>query len=239
LLCAVVHKMIFDSDKIYEPLYRVLLTILLNVSPFVQELGKDTATKLLQLFERAARPKFLLEAEDNNQHVFFMLEIFNNLVQYGKGQGWLLYALVRSKHVFEELRKVMVPASAPPSSSPSPTKFFPTPEWLTGWKSRLPLAVVDAATAHLEPLLVEFCKEHGNEEEILEFVESQSLVGVVPVPHPIAIHRYRKSPKTDQSVLVFFWSTVFMRASNSSESPWESVDEGKITLFRVRRKAAA
>jgi hypothetical protein len=239
LLCTVIYKLIFDSDKIFEPLHRVLLTILLNVSPFVQELGKDTATRLLQIFERISKPKFLLEGEDNNQHVFFMLEIFNNLIQYGKGQGWLLYALVRSKHVFEELKNLTLTTTTTTNGKEEHTrnnKFFPTPEWLDGWKSRLSLSVVDATIQYLEPLLIEFCKEHGNEDEILEFVESQSLVGVIPVPHPISIHRYRKSNKTDLSVLVFFWSTVFMRASDSSESPWEAIDESKITLFRVKRK---
>jgi hypothetical protein len=192
------------------------------------------------MFERAARSKFLLEAEDNNQHLFFMLEIFNNLIQYGKGQGWLMYSLVRSKHVLDDIRALTVATTSATTTAttPTPKKFFPTPEWLQGWRSRLPLAVVDAMTQYLEPLLVEFCKEHGNEDEILDFVEEQSLVGVVPVPHPIAIHRYRRSAKTDHSVLVFFWSTVFLRASESSESPWESADESKISLFKVKKKVA-
>lgn len=53
-----------------------------NVSPYVKALSAAAAAKLVQLFDKFAKPKFLFAAERNHRLVYFLLETFNNIIQY-------------------------------------------------------------------------------------------------------------------------------------------------------------
>ncbi len=41
-----------------------------------------TSMKLMHLFKLLSRPKFLFGNERNHRYVFFLLEVFNNSIQY-------------------------------------------------------------------------------------------------------------------------------------------------------------
>jgi hypothetical protein len=78
----VFHKMMVDGHERLESLYECLLTILANVSPYIKTLSMVTSIKLMNLFKLLSRPKFLFANERNYRYVFFLLEVFNNCIQY-------------------------------------------------------------------------------------------------------------------------------------------------------------
>jgi hypothetical protein len=41
-----------------------------------------SAAKLVGLFELVSNPKFIRLKEHNHQYIFFLLELFNNVIQY-------------------------------------------------------------------------------------------------------------------------------------------------------------
>ena len=47
------------------------------------------STKLLHLLEAFSTPWFLFSAPNNHHLVFFLLEIFNNIIQYQFDGKWL------------------------------------------------------------------------------------------------------------------------------------------------------
>lgn len=54
----------------------------LAVSPYLKSLAMVTANKLLHLLEAFSTTWFLFSASQNHHLVFFLLEVFNNIIQY-------------------------------------------------------------------------------------------------------------------------------------------------------------
>nr|CAD7419311.1 unnamed protein product [Timema cristinae] len=62
------------------------------------------STKLLHLLEAFSTPWFLFSSPTNHHLVFFLLEIFNNIIQYQfDGNSNLVYTIIRKRQVFHSL----------------------------------------------------------------------------------------------------------------------------------------
>ena len=62
------------------------------------------STKLLHLLEAFSTPWFLFSSSTNHHLVFFLLEIFNNIIQYQfDGNSNLVYTIIRKRQVFHSL----------------------------------------------------------------------------------------------------------------------------------------
>jgi hypothetical protein len=86
------------------------------------------------------------------------------------------------------------------SSNPleSPTEaFMPTEAWLQMVKAELPLLTITRLLKHLAPQLETF-SQRGNisESQVLEFIQNTTLVGLLPVPHPIVVRKYHPNKYT-------------------------------------------
>ncbi len=58
------------------------------------------ACKLLHLLEAFSTPWFLFSSPTNHHLVFFLLEIFNNMIQYQfDGNSNLVYSIIRKRQV--------------------------------------------------------------------------------------------------------------------------------------------
>lgn len=63
-----------------------------------------SANKLLHFFEAFSTPWFLYCNETNHHLIFYLLEIFNNIIQYQfDGNSNLIYQLLRKRHTFHQL----------------------------------------------------------------------------------------------------------------------------------------
>lgn len=104
LLIIVFHKIITTGHQRLQPLFDCLLTILVNVSPYLKTLSMVASTKLLHLLEAFSTPWFLFSSPTNHHLVFFLLEIFNNIIQYQfDGNSNLVYTIIRKRQVFHAL----------------------------------------------------------------------------------------------------------------------------------------
>ncbi len=104
LLIIVFHKIITTGHQRLQPLFDCLLTILCNVSPYIKSMSMIAACKLLHLLEAFSTPWFLFSSPTNHHHVFFLLEIFNNIIQYQfDGNANLVYSIIRKRQVFHHL----------------------------------------------------------------------------------------------------------------------------------------
>jgi hypothetical protein len=104
LLIIVFHKIITTGHQRLQPLFDCLLTILVNVSPYLKTLSMVASTKLLHLLEAFSTPWFLFSSSTNHHLVFFLLEIFNNIIQYQfDGNSNLVYTIIRKRQVFHSL----------------------------------------------------------------------------------------------------------------------------------------
>ncbi|KAL7022259.1 hypothetical protein ACKWTF_012188 [Chironomus riparius] len=107
LLITVFHKIIATGHQRLQPLFDCLLTILVNVSPYLKTLSMVAAIKLLHLLEAFSTPWFLFSSPSNHHLVFFLLEIFNNIIQYQfDGNSNLIYTIIRKRQVFHTLANI-------------------------------------------------------------------------------------------------------------------------------------
>lgn len=121
-LLLVFIKLFVDSHKHLEALWEVMLSTTANISPYVKSLALVTSMRLLKLFGSLSRKGFLLQREKNHRYVFFLLETFNNLVQYQyEGNTYLVYSIISQRAFFFKLLELAKnPASALPELAPGP-----------------------------------------------------------------------------------------------------------------------
>ena len=104
-----------------DAVYPALLAILNNIAAYVQNLGRATSSKLLQLFASMSSPSFLLANENNHTLLQSLLEVLNAMIehQYQRKNALhdmdfnlmratdnpnLIYAILRSRRRFQALR---------------------------------------------------------------------------------------------------------------------------------------
>ncbi|KAM6897473.1 protein HID1b [Xenentodon cancila] len=338
LLIVIFHKVITSGHQRLHPLFDCLLTIIVNISPYLKSLSMVAANKLLHLLEAFSTPWFLLSASQNHHLVFFLLEVFNNIIQYQfDGNSNLVYAIIRKRNVFHYLanlptdmasiQKVMqkrksgiskmksadnesmegsrpaapaepgtlkasleatpgidkiteksqvsedgtmvaVPSSHFPQtpaddgtisrasdtesnserlhetyntpsevsrsrvSSVSSTAWSANPDWMVSWKAKLPLQTIMRLLQVLVPQVEKICIDKGltDESEILKFLQHGTLVGLLPVPHPILIRKYQANAGTAMWFRTYMWGVIYLR---SVDPPiWYDTD---IKLFEIQR----
>lgn len=337
LLITVFHKIITTGHQRLQPLFDCLLTILVNVSPYLKTLSMVASTKLLHLLEAFSTPWFLFSAPSNHHLIFFLLEIFNNIIQYQfDGNSNLVYTIIRKRQVFHALanlptdcntitkslnkrqrrytgnnsssesiseaamegsrpaqpaepgtlkatlletpgiEKMTEKESAHPLSlstdaikltdadtkesenlsdespsigransivsrggirvgehiTPDANQWTPSVEWVCQWKNKLPLQTIMRLLQVLVPQVEKICIDKGltDESEILKFLQHGTLVGLLPVPHPILIRRYQANTGTTAWFRTYMWGVIYLR--NVEPPIWYDTD---VKLFEIQR----
>ncbi|XP_018544974.1 protein HID1b [Lates calcarifer] len=342
LLIVIFHKIITSGHQRLQPLFDCLLTIIVNISPYLKSLSMVAANKLLHLLEAFTTPWFLFSSSQNHHLVFFLLEVFNNIIQYQfDGNCNLVYAIIRKRNVFHQLanlpsdapsiqkalqRKkekksgisrtnsaenesmegsrpavpaepgtlkasleatpgidkiteksqvsedgtmVAVPQSESPqvtadngattgasdtesnserdhevyrseseaarsrlSSVSSSVAWSASPDWVLSWKAKLPLQTIMRLLQVLVPQVEKICIDKGltDESEILKFLQHGTLVGLLPIPHPILIRKYQANAGTAMWFRTYMWGVIYLR--NVDPPVWYDTD---IRLFEIQR----
>eukprot|EP00761_Pharyngomonas_kirbyi_P012125 gb/GECH01012152.1/.p1 GENE.gb/GECH01012152.1/~~gb/GECH01012152.1/.p1 ORF type:complete len:838 (+),score=169.44 gb/GECH01012152.1/:1-2514(+) len=101
--------------------------------------------------------------------------------------------------------------NAPPSTGND--KFVPTEEWLSEWKEKFNpyLTAIISMINHLIPEIEQLSQGNVTEDEILSFFQSTTMVGILPVPHPILIRKYHPNPNTDRWLTTYIWGLVYLQ----------------------------
>jgi hypothetical protein len=90
--------------------------------------------------------------------------------------------------------------------------FTPTQAWLDEWKKALPLGTVLRLLEHMLPHVRALCDGGADDDDrILAFIGSNTLVGVLPVPHPILIRKYQHNAATASWFRTYVFGIVFVR----------------------------
>lgn len=322
LLIIVAHKLITTGNYRLQSLFDCLLTIIVNgkiilnpksifkiilflVSPYLKSLSMITANKLVHLVEAFSTPWYLFSSPEAHHLVFFLLEVFNNIIQYQfDGNANLIYTIIRKRQVFYQLANLSTdPASiakslnsrkgknstdvasktpqSPITQTPPPTtdsktekdklsldpanegpnfqstlaatpdiktmtdktaewskkpqemedNWTPTQEWVESWKSKLPLQTIMRLLQVLVPQVEKICidKNLTDEGEIIKFLQNGTLVGLLPVPHPLLLRRYQANAGTNHWFRTYMWGQIYLR--NLDPPIWYDTD---VKLFEIQ-----
>jgi hypothetical protein len=99
-------------------------------------------------------------------------------------------------------------------SSIAGTPFHPTSEWLDDLKDNLPMETVARLLQHLVPVVDEIVANKlgvVDEQHILDVLNEITMVGLLPVPHPIVIRKYQPNQYTALWFTAFMWGVIFLR----------------------------
>ncbi|EDV28317.1 uncharacterized protein TRIADDRAFT_21464 [Trichoplax adhaerens] len=110
--------------------------------------------------------------------------------------------------------------------------FTPTPEWVLSWKQKLPLQTIMRMLQVLVPQVEKICIDKGltDESEILKFLQHGTLVGLLPVPHPILIRKYQPNSATTMWFRTYMWGIIYLR--NFDPPIWYDTN---VKLFEIQR----
>eukprot|EP00501_MAST-03F_sp_TOSAG23-6_P000215 GSMAST32.ASY1.ANO1.218.1 assembled CDS len=101
LLVQVFHKIIVNGSKKLKILHSCLLTIISNISAYTKSLSKVSSMKLLGLFEIFSSSVFLFRLSGAHQYLFFLVDTFNNIIQYQyQGNLHILYLTIFFSNIF-------------------------------------------------------------------------------------------------------------------------------------------
>ncbi|CAF0756988.1 unnamed protein product [Didymodactylos carnosus] len=111
-------------------------------------------------------------------------------------------------------------------------EWTPTPEWAQSWKQKLPLQTIMRLLQVLVPQVEKICMDRGltDESEIIKFLQHGTLVGLLPVPHPILIRKYQPNSGTVMWFRTYMWGVVYLR--NVDPPIWYDTD---VKLFEIQR----
>uniref|UniRef100_H3GU31 Dymeclin n=1 Tax=Phytophthora ramorum TaxID=164328 RepID=H3GU31_PHYRM len=245
LLIVCLHKIIVSGYEKLNSVYNCFLTIICNISPYCKKLNMVSSVRLLRLFKLFAQPRYLFDNEANHHLVFFLLETFDNIIQYQyEGNQQVVYAMIQNKNVFYQLNDLQLPpiraaakkegegaGEGKKQEQTTDGEFVPTVEWLSAWKKKLPLTTSLRLLQYLIPQLEDACQKAGgslDEDAMLYFLRTTTMVGLLPVPHPIVIRKYQINQFTHLWFTTFTWGVIFLR-----NQVLPLFDGGAITLFTI------
>jgi hypothetical protein len=157
---------------------------------------------------------WLFASPNNYQVLVNVLEFCNSQIQYQwTSAANIIFALLSKADILARIEHFT--ASEGPEL-PAGVGWKPTEGWFTRIRSLLPLAPLLVTFDQLIPPLEAHCKERQSKDEsdALAFIKETTLVGLLPVPHPVQAVDYQPSAAVDAAVLWSFWVTVWEKHSS-------------------------
>lgn len=77
-----IYTLITAGKGKLEAVYPALLAIINNIAPHVENLGRSTSQKLIQLFNSMSTPSFLFANEGNHALLQSVLEALNAIIEH-------------------------------------------------------------------------------------------------------------------------------------------------------------
>uniref|UniRef100_A0A2D4JBA3 HID1 domain-containing protein n=1 Tax=Micrurus lemniscatus lemniscatus TaxID=129467 RepID=A0A2D4JBA3_MICLE len=96
---------------------------------------------------------------------------------------------------------------------------------------QLSVICITENTVHcIEKCVPIVCRGLTDESEILKFLQHGTLVGLLPVPHPILIRKYQANSGTAMWFRTYMWGVIYLR--NVDPPIWYDTD---VKLFEIQR----
>lgn len=227
LLILAIHKTFIANHNMdpsaADSLGHMMFTVIANISPYLTNLGLVASVKLVNLLDVILMPNFLMCSADNYKFLVYLLEVFNNVIQYQFSTNCnLVYAMLKRENIFRKIETLQI----------DPVGSLTT-EWFNSWKSTLPITSILRLLDHLCPIIKQR-QSLSSSFDVTGFLSSYTMVGILPLPHSLVVRKYAASPQTNHWLHSTLYATVFMRWSNNVEA--KLLETRGIKLFGVRER---
>ncbi|EME82050.1 uncharacterized protein MYCFIDRAFT_154667 [Pseudocercospora fijiensis CIRAD86] len=108
LVCSMAD-IILTTEERMEPVYSPCIDIIKNIAPYQKHLERATSSKLMRIFEKLARPGYLLRNDGNNVVLKGLLQACHAILENNFEENpQFVKVLIASKHRFQALRDLTV-----------------------------------------------------------------------------------------------------------------------------------
>uniref|UniRef100_A0A7S2HJT9 Dymeclin n=1 Tax=Alexandrium andersonii TaxID=327968 RepID=A0A7S2HJT9_9DINO len=213
------------------------MTVLCNVSPYIKSFALESCLKLLSLVERCSRPNYIFRSAFTHHGLVFLLEMLNNIIQYQfEGNAMLIYSVLRQFECFQHLANLELPVAESleqadgtdgeaPAEDAGQQPWAPTEAWLGSLKKKMPLQAILCLIDYLAPRIQAHCQRNDvtDQDEVLRYLRQTTMVGILPVPHPIVIRTYQASSYTAMWFTSYMWGVIFTRSQRMPLYDWKKI----------------
>lgn len=103
--------------------------------------------------------------------------------------------------------------------------WAPHASWLASVKKKMPLQAILCLIDDLAPRIENLCKENDvtDQDVVLRYLKQTTMVGILPVPHPIVIRTYQASTYTAMWFTSYMWGVIFTRSQRMPLYDWKKI----------------
>jgi len=103
--------------------------------------------------------------------------------------------------------------------------WVPTEQWLVKIKDKMPSMAIQCMVEYLSKRIEELCKKVDviEQDEVLKYIRTTTMVGILPVPHPIVIRTYQASCYTAMWFTSYMWGVLFTRSQRMPLYDWKKI----------------
>eukprot|EP01130_Rhizamoeba_saxonica_P016372 TRINITY_DN7560_c0_g1_i2.p1 TRINITY_DN7560_c0_g1~~TRINITY_DN7560_c0_g1_i2.p1 ORF type:complete len:654 (-),score=102.92 TRINITY_DN7560_c0_g1_i2:1674-3635(-) len=209
IVIEVLVNVIKQGDDNLKPLWETALIIIDNLSPFVSSINKEVCRGIMSIFHNFSKPKFIVSNERNYIYCTYLFEIFNNILQYQYTANYdFAYSLMVNQ---EKILKLHNSTYEDYVNYATEGNFVPTEEWYITWKESIPfetsLCYISSMAKEIKKIV---CTSAEDEQIIMDYLHKTTIVGLLPPPHPVTVHRYTPNPGMSERLHVFMWGAIFV-----------------------------
>ena len=186
-----------------------------------------TGMKISTVIASFGLKSWLLASPTNYQVLANLLEFCNSQIQYQWATAAnVTFAVLGKADVFSRITRLTAPEGP---ELPPGVSWKPTQGWLDRVIPLIPVMPLLVTCERLIPQLESLCKEKQSKDEndALAFIRDTTLVGLLPVPHPVQAVDYQPNPTVTSSILWSFWVTV-------CDSHRDLFDEQAVLMFAAQ-----
>ncbi|KAJ1962421.1 hypothetical protein GGI12_002660 [Dipsacomyces acuminosporus] len=104
-MISTVYTLLSSSKAYLIPVYSDLLLLVRNVSPYLTQVSRTTADKLVSLFDIISSPAFIISEPYHVRWLIYLIEVFDYVVHYRVADNpHLMYSMVKSRSCFTRLK---------------------------------------------------------------------------------------------------------------------------------------
>jgi High-temperature-induced dauer-formation protein len=108
-LLQLISEIILYPDYEFQDYFSLLTGILCNISAYLIEIDSVSSISLVKVYEYITNKDWLLQKEKNHYNVFYLVQAFNNILQYQwEGAGYLVYWMVKKRESFYKIIRMQI-----------------------------------------------------------------------------------------------------------------------------------
>jgi len=113
--------------------------------------------------------------------------------------------------------------------------FVPSGQWLESWQKQLPIMTIIRFLKAIIPRVKTMITSTADDQtKILLFLENTTMVGILPLPHPIILRKFSPTNHALNWFHSYMWGVVFLKMISAGSSILET--EVKLFIVQVDKK---